>query len=1012
MISSQIIIILLLFIFWMTSTAFSKRESSTNSFKQNYQITKTNLEIGEELTSPTNLSNRDYQFYEVISMSNQVSWSTKLTLDQEASDIRTIVFHYSGKANISCPILRLSLYNNHTTHWEVIETIFLSTTNVSKQIVLSRDLSRFITHHRDLKIRLQGSNSSAFTLQTDYLGVTIYATTTKDVMSCRPKSYQIEQGILIRGNLEPLKEKDTNGIVITSSLKHHITVQILFDLPTATNRIHTLTVTLNTKATGILDPTYLSLLNYQTNTFDVYKIEASLLGSTSFSFTLFDQLEIANYISATHELTLRMNNSSISSFTREIDFAEVLLEVSENESFTIAQISDIHELIGHEHFLAIINEVNQNSDLDFSIVTGDITDHGTPKQYDLYCQDIQSFKNPVFTLPGNHDNRWWNANGKNDYIQHLGPLYQSFNYKGIHFVLLDTSVNFELDGKINKVQKEWLLNDLSLLPKEMPIIFFGHHPFRIHNNVTGRDELLKLAEGYNLIGYLSGHMHCYGDFIENGIPINNITFVKDNANQEYVTIHFTSRNYTIYKHQAATSSKELWLTGTMINTRKPSFSIDPLTIAHNGNVTVTVHITDAPDSITNVQTRIDNYGIYTPLINISYNTWQATIDISAYQPVIPYGHHFIGVEVFDENNYLWSSYCNYEYLGGSLTTRWVFSTNDLIQSTPTYFNGLVYVGSYDHHLYTIDDKTGLSNWSFQTGDSIISKPVIYQGVTINYVLFGSNDQYLYCLNAQTGELIWKYRTHGSVMSDPIIEQNMVIFGSGDGYIYAVDVIKGELVWNYQVEGLLRQQPLVHKGILYAFVRNTYLWYALNVIDGSLVWRGNANTNESYFVCGDVRPVIAGEKLWCIDGQNFKFGQLDIETGALVWTTTSAEVSSRGMATDGIHVYYVTNGGRELYAINAKTKQEVWSLDLRCNESDSDLQAFMIDCGILYDKGRIIHVAERGRITIIDASNGCILYCYDAVGYPERVFWSTPEVANNKIYVSGIDGNVYSISYPD
>ena len=28
------------------------------------------------------------------------------------------------------------------------------------------------------------------------------------------------------------------------------------------------------------------------------------------------------------------------------------------------------------------------------------------------------------------------------------------------------------------------------------------------------------------------------------------------------------------------------------------------------------------------------------------------------------------------------------------------------------------------------------------------------------------------------------------------------------------------------------------------------------------------------------------------------------------------------------------------------------------------------------------------------------------------FWSTPEVANNKIYVSGIDGNVYSISYPD
>ena len=202
-------------------------------------------------------------------------------------------------------------------------------------------------------------------------------------------------------------------------------------------------------------------------------------------------------------------------------------------------------------------------------------------------------------------------------------------------MLLDTSVNFELDEKINKVQQEWLINDLSLLPKEMPIIFFGHHPFFIHNNVTGRDELFRIAEGYNLIGYLSGHMHFYENFIENGIPIIIISYIKDNAKQEYVTIRFTSRTYYIYKHQASTSSKELWLTGTMVNTRKPTFTIEPLIIADNGNVTVTTRITDAPDAIINVQARIDNYGPYTPLTNIGDNTWQATIDISAYQPSIP-----------------------------------------------------------------------------------------------------------------------------------------------------------------------------------------------------------------------------------------------------------------------------------------------------------------------------------------------------------------------------------------
>jgi len=1004
--------LILLFTIWITSTASLKADFKTRSFKQNYQITTAKLEIGEELTSPSNLNSRDYQFYEVSSVSNRVSWSTKLTLDQEKTDVRSIVIDYTGKTSASCPDIWLSLYNNHTSCWEVVSEISLSTANTHKQIVLSHDLSRFITDHRDMKIRLSGSNSSSFTLQTDFLSVTIYAKTIKNVITRLPESYDIEQGTLIRGKLESLKKKDNNAIAISSDSKHQTSVQIHFNLPIAANRIHTLTVTLNTKDTGSSGSTSLSLLNYQTKTFDLYKMEDGLLEVASFSFTLLDQLEIANYISEANKFTLRIANSSSSPFTKEIDFGEVLIEVSENESFTIAQISDIHELIGHEHFLAIIDEINRNNEVDFTIITGDVTDHGTPAQYDLYCQDIKEFKNPVYTLPGNHDNRWWNANGKNDYIRHLGPLYQSFNYKGIHFVLLDTSVNFELDEKINKVQQEWLINDLSLLPKEMPIIFFGHHPFFIHNNVTGRDELFRIAEGYNLIGYLSGHMHFYENFIENGIPIIIISYIKDNAKQEYVTIRFTSRTYYIYKHQASTSSKELWLTGTMVNTRKPTFTIEPLIIADNGNVTVTTRITDAPDAIIKVQARIDNYGPYTPLTNIDDNTWQATIDISAYQPSIPYGHHFIGVEVFDENNYLWANYRNYEYSGGSLTTKWIFTTNDLIQSTPTYDKGTVYVGSYDHHLYAIDDETGLSKWSFKTGDSIISKPVIYQKAKTDYVLFGSNDKHLYCLQSQTGKLVWKYQTKGSVMSDPIIEQDMVIFGSGDGHIYAIDVIQGKLIWSYQVEGLMRQQPLVQKGILYAFVRNTYIWYALNVNDGTLVWRGNANTNESYFVCGDVRPVIAGGKLWCIDAQNFQFGHLDIKTGALVWTASSIEVSSRGMATDGINIYYVANGGREIYALNTQTYREVWHLDLRCNGADSDLQPLMIDCGIIYDKGRIIHVAERGRITIIDANKGCILHCYDAVGYPERVFWSTPEVANNKIYISGIDGKVYSISYPD
>lgn len=981
------------------------KKTINQTFKQNYRITETLLEKGTPITLPIALKDRDNISYDVASINNEVCWSTKITLDQEANQIDKLLIQYTGKASILCNPIEFSIYNHNTKNWENVATIPLTTLLETKQIILPSDLSRFITSHRDIKLRLYNFASSSFIRQTDHLQVTVFCHTEKEVEKCLPKSVIVKSGILI--------EKDENLVTIASDINKKAILQMIFPITTSVKKIHTLTVTQNTSVlkTNAAGSIILSLYNYQTNTFINMQTTINQEKEDSLSFTMIDQLEISQYLSSEGELILQIDNASCSAFTRSFDYGELLIEISKYESFTIAQLSDIHELIGHTNFLTIINDINTNSKPDFTIITGDVTDHGTPEQFALYCQDSLNFEHPLYTLPGNHDTRWWNSNGKNDYQNHLGPLFQSFNYQGIHFVLLDTTVNFEIDEKINKAQLEWLVNDLSQLPDKMPIIFFGHHPFRIHNNVTGRDELLKIAKNYNCIGYLSGHMHDYCNFIENGIPIINITYVKDNNNQEYCTIHFTSRSFYLEKHLVSTSSKELWLVGSMENIRKTTFIVDSLVVSDNGNVTITIHLTDTYDDISHIQARIDNYGPYTSLTNTKYNTWQATIDISKYSPFLPHGKHFVGVEVFDGKGQLWSQYINYEYVGGQIGTNWIYETNDLIQSTPTYYDGTIYVGSYDHQLYALDENTGLVTWCYQTGDSIISKPVIYHNNSTHYVLFGSNDQNLYCLQAKTGKLVWYYPTGGSVMSDPIIHENIVIFGSGDGFVYAINVINGELVWSYQVEGLMRQQPLVQEGILYAFVRNTFLWYALNVTSGTLIWRGNANTNESYFVCGDIRPIIAGGKLWCIDAQNTRFSHLDIKTGVLVWTDDSFDVSSRGMATDGIYVYYVSHGGRIVHALDASTKQKIWSLDLRANSSDDDLQSYMIDSAIIYDEGCIIHVSERGRITIINADSGTILYCYDAVGYPERVFWSTPEVANHKIFISGIDGGIYCISYP-
>lgn len=168
---------------------------------------------------------------------------------------------------------------------------------------------------------------------------------------------------------------------------------------------------------------------------------------------------------------------------------------------------------------------------------------------------------------------------------------------------------------------------------------------------------------------------------------------------------------------------------------------------------------------------------------------------------------------------------------------------------------------------------------------------------------------------------------------------------------------------------------------------------------------DANGTKNYFLSS--ASIIQPEN----EAKIIRAIKTNMETGALAWTSTLTNVSSRGMATDGTLVFYVSNSGRQITAFNATTKQIEWQKDLRYNSRDGDLQEMQIDSGLVYQNGVIFHVAERGRITALDASNGNILWRIDAAGFPERVFWSTPEVDGNVIIANGIDGKVYAVEFP-
>ena len=74
---------------------------------------------------------------------------------------------------------------------------------------------------------------------------------------------------------------------------------------------------------------------------------------------------------------------------------------------------------------------------------------------------------------------------------------------------------------------------------------------------------------------------------------------------------------------------------------------------------------------------------------------------------------------------------------------WRFHTDGSV-SSPAVAEGLVYIGSYDTHVYALDAATGEERWRFKTGYVHDSSPAVVDGV----VYIGGWDGYVYAITEE------------------------------------------------------------------------------------------------------------------------------------------------------------------------------------------------------------------------------------------------------------------------
>ncbi len=114
---------------------------------------------------------------------------------------------------------------------------------------------------------------------------------------------------------------------------------------------------------------------------------------------------------------------------------------------------------------------------DFVIFTGDLThttdsDDERRKRMGEFKEIVSGLKGlDVKYIPGEHDASL--DKGK-AFIENFGATHQSFDHKGIHFLMLD---NVSDPGAIvGDEQIEWAKSDLAKVDKEMPVVVFAHRP--------------------------------------------------------------------------------------------------------------------------------------------------------------------------------------------------------------------------------------------------------------------------------------------------------------------------------------------------------------------------------------------------------------------------------------------------------------------------------------------------------------------------------------------------------
>jgi outer membrane protein assembly factor BamB len=267
-------------------------------------------------------------------------------------------------------------------------------------------------------------------------------------------------------------------------------------------------------------------------------------------------------------------------------------------------------------------------------------------------------------------------------------------------------------------------------------------------------------------------------------------------------------------------------------------------------------------------------------------------------------------------------------------------------------------------------------------------------VVLNEVVFSYRDYNVYglsltALNVTNGDIIWqtRYFETGSAPSDI----NNIIYTQKVGSLIAWNAKDGTEIWNINFECVA--PPVVVNGVVYAVEGGAVV--ALKATDGTKIWNDTYSGGSAY-----LSPAVANGIAYVGSGSNHTVYALDALDGKLLWEyTTNDEVNTSPAVANGI--VYVGSDDYNLYALNAKTGEKIWSY-----KTGGKVGSPVVKYGVVYV------CSDDHKVYAINAQTGKEIWTHTTDDNTFLV--STPAVANGIVYTisnerSGVNGALYALN---